>query len=225
MNISTDDLVLFESGFVTINGTLIFSWIVMFIMVGTAILLRLQLNKNKNNYREEPTKLQNFFESLVEVIEQQVKTISTKQIDVVFPFIATLFMYILVSNLISLIPVLDSPTGSLSTTLALALSMFIFSIFVGIKDKGFYGYIKKYFKPVFLMLPLNIIGELSRIISLSMRLYGNIMSSGAVTFILTNISFLSIGFPIMIDLLGTISGIIQAYIFSILSMVAISSDD
>lgn len=224
MRISTDEAILFQNGFITINNTLLFSWIVMFILIVLAILFKKGISKN-TQYKDKPTNLQNFFEVLIGAIETQVKQISDKKIEIVFPFIATLFLYIFLSNLISLIPFTSSPTGSLSTTLALAISTFIFSINFGIKDKGFFGYFKKYFKPIPLLLPLNIIGELSKIISLSIRLYGNIMSSGVILVILSQITFLSTGFPVVISLLGTVSGAIQAYIFSILSMIAISSDN
>lgn len=224
MRISTDEAILFQNGFITINNTLLFSWIVMFILIVLAILFKKGISKN-TQYKDKPTNLQNFFEVLISAIETQVKQISDKKIEIVFPFIATLFLYIFLSNLISLIPFTSSPTGSLSTTLALAISTFIFSISFGIKDKGFFGYFKKYFKPIPLLLPLNIIGELSKIISLSIRLYGNIMSSGVILVILSQITFLSTGFPVVISLLGTVSGAIQAYIFSILSMIAISSDN
>lgn len=226
MRISTDEAILYQNGFITINNTLLFSWIVMFILIVFAILLRISINKNKQNNKNNqiPTGIQNFFEALLDCIDGQIRQISTRKTEIVFPFIATLFLYIVLSNLISLIPLADSPTGSLSTTLALAFSMFIFSIWFGIKDKGFIGYFKKYFQPIPLLLPLNLISDLSKIVSLSVRLYGNIMSSGVILIILSQITFLSAGFPIIISLLSTITGVIQAYIFSALSMIAISSD-
>lgn len=223
MRITTDEAILFQNGFITINNTLLFSWIVMFILIILAVLLKKSISKD-TQYKDKPTNLQNFFEALINTIETQIKQISDKKIEIVFPFIATLFLYIVLSNLISLIPFVDSPTGSLSTTLALAISTFIFSIGFGIKDKGFFGYFKKYFKPIPLLLPLNVVSELSKIVSLSIRLYGNIMSSGVILIILSQITFLSTGFPVIISLLSTISGVIQAYIFAILSMITISSD-
>lgn len=225
MNISTDEIIIFQNGFININGTLLFSWLVMLILIAFAVLIRFNLYKHRNDYKNVSNGIQNFFESLIECIDSQIKQISDKSIERVFPFIATLFIYIALSNLISLIPTFSSPTASLSTTVALAISMFVFSIYNGTREKGFFGYFKKYFKPMPLLLPLNLIGDASNIISLSVRLYGNIMSSGAIVFILSQITFLSAGFPILISLLSTITGVIQAYIFSILSMIAISSDD
>lgn len=219
MNITTDADLYFQYGFLKLNATLLYSWIVMLFLIGIAVLINISIKKHKT------TKLQNFFESLITTIDNQIKQIGTKDIELVFPFIATLFIYIITSNLISLIPTFQSPTASLSTTLALAFCTFIFSISIGIKEQGFFKYFGSYFKPVAILMPLNVVSQLSKIISLSFRLYGNIMSSGAIILILSNITFLSVGFPVLISLLSTISGVIQAYIFSILSMIAISSDN
>lgn len=220
MEITTDNTIYFQYGFFKLNTTLLFSWIVMAVLIIIAIMINRNIRKNNGVSR-----LQNIFEALITTIGDQIKSISTKDFTLIFPFIATLFIYILVANLISLIPNFESPTASLSTTLAFAILTFIFSIIIGIKQKGFWGYTSKYFKPIFVMLPLNIISQLSKIVSLSFRLYGNVMSSGAVIVVLLSISFLAIGFPVLINLLATISGVIQAYIFSILSMITISSDD
>ena len=218
MNITTDTHIYFQYGFFKVNTTLLFSWIVMLILIITAIILNRCIKSGKFS------NIQNFFEALITTIENQIKTISTKSVTTVFPFIATLFIYIIVANLIALIPNFESPTGSLSTTVAFALLTFIFSVVYGIKQKGFGGYIKGYFKPIALLMPLNVIGQLSKIVSLSFRLYGNIMSTGAIIFILMSIPFLSVGFPVLINLLATIGGVIQAYIFAILSLIAIASD-
>ena len=219
MNITTDAELYFQYGFFKVNATLLYSWIVMAILIIMAIFVNKSIRKNG------VSRLQNIFEALISTIDNQIKQISNRNIEIIFPFVATLFIYIITSNLISLIPTFESPTASLSTTLALAMCTFIFSVAIGIKENGVLKYIGSYFKPIALLMPLNVIGQLSKIISLSFRLYGNIMSSGAIIFILSNITFLSVGFPILISLLSTIGGVIQAYIFSILSMIAISSDN
>ena len=219
MNITTDAELYFQYGFFKVNATLLYSWIVMAILIIVAIFVNKSIKKNS------VSRLQNVFEALISTIDNQIKQISNRNIEIIFPFVATLFIYIITSNLISLIPTFESPTASLSTTLALAICTFIFSVAIGIKENGVLKYIGSYFKPIALLMPLNVIGQLSKIISLSFRLYGNIMSSGAIIFILSNITFLSVGFPILISLLSTIGGVIQAYIFSILSMIAISSDN
>lgn len=223
MRISTDEAIIFQNNIVTINNTLIYSWLVMFILISIAYIIKKSLVFDVKNSKSI-TGIQICFESIITLVESQIKQVSSRGVETVFPFIASLFLYIVVSNLLSLIPMMESPTGSFSTTLALAISVFIFSMIYGFKEKG-YGYFDKFLKPIPFLLPLNIVSELSKVLSLSIRLYGNIMSSGVIITILTGIVFLSVGFPILINLLSTITGVIQAYIFSILSMIFISVDD
>lgn len=223
MRISTDEAILFQNGFVVINNTLLFSWLVMAVLILGAFLFRRKFIFDiKQSNKIGCAQL--CLETLIKAVDDQIKGMTTRDVKVIFPFMATLFLYIVVSNLISLIPMMESPTGSLSTTIALGISVFVFSMYYGFKEKGF-GYLKKFLEPVALLLPLNIVGELSKVLSLTIRLYGNIMSSGVIISILTGIVFLSVGFPVLVNLLGTITGVIQAYIFSILSMIFISVDD
>ncbi|MDR1499218.1 MAG: F0F1 ATP synthase subunit A [Rickettsiales bacterium] len=223
MNISTDENILFQKGFVVINGTLVYSWIVMFVLMVVACVVRWKLVKSVKDVKKIST-IQIFFETMVSAVDTQLREISSRGVETVFPFIATLFLYIIVSNLISLVPAMESPTGSLSTTLALALAMFIFSLAFGLREKGM-GYFGKYFKPVPVMLPLNIFSDVSKIVSMSIRLYGNVMSASVILLIMSKITFLSMGFPILLNVLGIITGCIQAYIFSVLSMLSIAVDD
>lgn len=223
MKITTDDYILYQNGFVKLNYTILFSWIVMLILIAFALIVRNSMKKKKVNDKNVSI-IQASAEVVIDLIEQQVKQLTNIGVNTIFPFISTLFLYIIISNLISLIPFCQSPTASLSTTVALATTTFIFALGFGIRERGI-GYFKKYFKPVFIMAPLNVIGDLSKVISLSVRLYGNMVSSSIILLILSEIVFLSVGFPVLINLLGTISGAIQAYIFSMLSMILISLDD
>lgn len=223
MQITTDDVILFKSSFIVINHTLLYSWLVMAILVAIALIFKRKFVFDVKK-TDKTSNLQICLEALIQCIEGQIKEITTRGVDVVFPFMATLFLYISISNLISLIPFMESPTGSYSTTVALGLSVFIFSMIYGFKEKGF-EYLRKFIEPVAFLLPLNIVSELSKVLSLTIRLYGNIMSSGVIITILSQIIFLSVGFPVLINLLGTITGVIQAYIFAILSMIFISVDN
>ncbi len=223
MQITTDEVILFKSGFIVINNTLLYSWIVMGILIFIAFLFKKRFVFDVTK-TENAGNLQLSLEALIQCIENQIKEITTRSVEVVFPFMATLFLYIAVSNLISLIPFMESPTGSYSTTVALGLSVFIFSMIYGFREKGS-NYLKKFIEPVPFLLPLNVVGEVSKVLSLTIRLYGNIMSSGVIITILSQIIFLSVGFPVIINLLGTITGVIQAYIFAILSMIFISVDN
>ncbi|HSZ25885.1 MAG TPA: F0F1 ATP synthase subunit A, partial [Cytophagaceae bacterium] len=125
------------------------------------------------------------------------------------------------SNLCILFPFYDPPTSSLSTTIALALSVFIAVPFYGILEGGFLGYLKSYLQPSFIMLPFNIISEVSRTLALAVRLFGNIMSGGVIVSILLSITpFI---FPVVMNALGMLTGLVQAYIFSVLATVYIAA--
>jgi len=136
-------------------------------------------------------------------------------------FVGTLFIFIATANLLAIVPGYMPPTGSLSTTTALALCVLVAVPFYGVAQKGLAGYLRNYIRPTIFMLPFNIIGELSRTIALAIRLYGNVMSGTVIAAILISIApFL---FPILLSLLGLLTGLIQAYIFAVLAMVYIAS--
>jgi F-type H+-transporting ATPase subunit a len=164
---------------------------------------------------------QGFLEIVVTTIQEQIKEVGLKNPRTYLAFIGTLFLFIAVSNLCAIIPGYEPPTGSLSTTTALALSVFVAVLYFGIEDQGFAGYLKSYLKPTFIMLPFNIISEFSRTFALAIRLFGNIMSGTMIVAILLTIAPLI--FPIFMDLLGLLTGIVQAYIFSILATVYIAA--
>ena len=136
-------------------------------------------------------------------------------------FIGTLFLFIAVANLGIIIPWYEPPTGSLSTTAALAICVFMAVPFFGIQKTGLVGYLKSFTQPNFIMLPFNIIGEVSRTLALAIRLFGNIMSGGMIVAILLTISPLI--FPVIMNALGLLTGMVQAYIFSILATVYITA--
>ena len=175
------------------------------------------------NIKSEGTvsKGQNILEALVETINSQIKQISQQEPGKYLPFIGTLFIFILVSNVFSIIPGFIAPTGSLNTSTALAICVFLSVPVYGVVEKGIKGYLKEYIKPTFLMLPFNIIGELSRTLSLAVRLYGNVMSSSIIVVILLGV--VPFFFPVVIQVLGLLTGVIQAYIFAILAIVYIAS--
>lgn len=137
------------------------------------------------------------------------------------PLIGTLIIFVAVSNLLSLIPVIRPPTADLSTTVALALVVFGAVPYFGIRRHGLVGYLKTYIRPHPLLLPFNLIGELTRTISLAIRLFGNIMSGQMVGAILLAIAGALVPVPIM--LLGILTGLVQAYIFGVLAAVYIAA--
>ncbi len=137
------------------------------------------------------------------------------------PFIGTLFLFIVTSNLLAVVPGFYAPTASLSTTAALAICVLVAVPVYGIAQQGFLGYLKLYVQPTPLMLPFNLIGELSRTLALAVRLFGNMMSGAKIGAILLAIAPLF--FPILMHALGLLTGLIQAYIFAILALVYIAS--
>jgi len=211
-----DTMILFEWGWVTINVTLVMTWVVMFLLVFVSWLVTRNLKSSG-----ELSKGQNLLESLVDLINRQIEEVSGKHPGQFLPFIGTLFIFVAISNALTIIPGYIAPTSSLSTTAALALSVFIAVPIFGVANRGIKGYLKQYIKPNILMLPFNIIGELSRTLSLAIRLYGNIMSGSVIVGILLTITPLI--FPIVMQAFGLLIGVIQAYIFAILAMVYIAS--
>jgi F-type H+-transporting ATPase subunit a len=136
-------------------------------------------------------------------------------------FLGTLFLFIATASLCTVIPGYTPPTGSLSTTAALALCVFVAIPMFGIQNQGLRGYLKSYLEPTVIMLPFNIISEASRTLALAVRLFGNMMSGAMIIAILLTITpFL---FPVAMTLLGLLTGMVQAYIFSILATVYIAA--
>jgi F-type H+-transporting ATPase subunit a len=163
---------------------------------------------------------QNLLEVLVTGIRDQIREISHQDPAEYLPFVGTLFLFIGVCNLLSIVPGFEPPTGSLSTTAALAICVFVAVPLYGIGHRGL-SYFTQYVKPSVFMLPFNIMGELSRTLALAVRLFGNVMSGSMIAAILLAIAPLV--FPILMQALGLLTGLIQAYIFAILAMVYIAA--
>jgi F-type H+-transporting ATPase subunit a len=216
MRLSPDQLVLWEWGFVTLNSTIVTTWALMLVMTVGAMLITRRLKTEGAISR-----WQGFLEIVVTTIQQQIQEVGLQQPQKYLSFIGTLFLFIAVSNLGAIIPGYDPPTGSLSTTSALAIAVFVAVVIFGILEQGLWGYLRSYLKPTFIMLPFNIISEFSRTFALAIRLFGNIMSGTMIVAILLTITPLI--FPIFMDLLGLLTGMVQAYIFSILATVYIAA--
>ncbi|MBN1276669.1 MAG: F0F1 ATP synthase subunit A, partial [Deltaproteobacteria bacterium] len=164
---------------------------------------------------------QNLLEIIVINMRSEIREISGGKSDPYLAFVGTLFIFILLSNILSVIPGFISPTASLSTTAALAICVFVSVPVYGIISRGFKGYLKQYAQPSPFMLPFNIMGELSRTLALAVRLFGNMMSGMKIIAIL--LSLAPLFFPIIMHALGLLTGAIQAYIFAVLAMVYIAS--
>ncbi|NCA98666.1 MAG: F0F1 ATP synthase subunit A [Clostridia bacterium] len=216
MNISPDQTVYFSYGFIQINATLVVTWLMMAALAVGSILATRNFGKSSRRSRA-----QNFLEMTVLLIAGQIEAIGLKMPRRYLPFIGSLFLFIASSSLLTILPGYQPPTGSLSTTVALALCVLFAVPFFGIWKQGLGGYLKTYLQPTPLMLPFNLIGELSRTLALAVRLFGNMMSGVMIVAVLLSLAPLFI--PVLMTVLGLVTGMVQAYIFSVLTAVYIAS--
>jgi F-type H+-transporting ATPase subunit a len=138
------------------------------------------------------------------------------------PLICALFMFLLLSNWLGIIPHLEEPTKDLNTTFGLGIMGFFIAHYAGIKSKGFKAYIKEYFQPIFFMMPLNVIGELAKIVSISFRLFGNIMGGSIIILVVSYLTYSLVLPPFLYGFFGLFVGTIQAFVFTMLTVVYIS---
>lgn len=216
MHLSPDEIILYAKGGISLNATILFTWIVMGILVLGSWLVTRKLSSGAVISRR-----QNCLEAIVGMILDQIFDVTRQKPERFLPFIGTLFLFIVVSNILAVVPGFQPPTGSLSTTVALAICVAVAVPAYGIADTGLVAYLKNYTQPTPLMLPFNITGEVSRTVALAVRLFGNVMSSGMIGGILLIIAPLFI--PVLIQLLGLLTGVVQAYIFAVLAGVYIAA--
>ena len=216
MHLSPDHIIFWEYGFLKLNATIVYTWVLMLVLaVGSKAITR------KLSIGLERSRWQNLLEIIFIAIRNQIKEVGLRQPQTYFGFLGTLFVFVAAASLCTIIPGYEPPTGSLSTTTALAICVFIAVPIYGIKEQGLGGYLRSYLKPTPLMLPFNIIGEFSRTLALAIRLFGNMMSGTMILAILLTITpFI---FPIVMSALGLVTGMVQAYIFSILATVYIAA--
>ena len=216
MHLSSDQLILWQYGFVRLNGTIVFTWGLMLVLgVGAKLITRRLATETSIS------RWQCVLEIIVTAMKKQVEEVGLKRPARYLAFVGTLFLFIALANLFTIIPGYEPPTGSLSTTTALAVCVFFAVPFFGIKERGWRGYLKSFVEPTVIMLPFNIIGEFSRTLALAVRLFGNMMSGTMILSILFIITpFI---FPTVMSALGLLTGMVQAYIFSILALVYIAA--
>src|ERR1700761_1924318 len=214
MHLSTDQLVIWQYGSVKLNATILLTWgIMLMLTIGARIITAHMTSELK------PSRWQAALEVLILGVRAQIEQVGLKDAAPYLPFITTLFLFIATANLLTVLPFYEPPTGSLSTTAALAICVFAAVPLFGISQRGWRAYLRSYLQPTFLMLPFNLIGELSRTLALAVRLFGNMMSGTLIIAILLTVTPLL--FPILMSALGLLTGMIQAYIFSILTTVYI----
>ncbi|OAN76421.1 F0F1 ATP synthase subunit A [Jannaschia sp. EhC01] len=216
MTLSPDETLIFTLWGIAINATIFYTWVVMALLVVVSMLITRNLRPDV-----PPNRWRTTLEVIVQGIQGQIAEVAPGPSRYLLYYAGTLFLFVAVSNLLLVVPGFEPPTASLSTTTALALSVLIAVPLFGITSRGLGGYLKTYIEPSFIMLPFNIISEFSRGISLAIRLYGNIMSGAVIAAILLGVA--PFFFPVVMDVLGLLTGMIQAYIFAILATVYIAS--
>ena len=216
MELSPDQTIYWQRGFVTLNATLVFTWITMALLAGGSWLVTRKLSTG----RALPVR-QGILETVVSLISGQIEEVMIRKPGPFMPFLGGLFLFIATSNLLGIIPGYRSPTGSLSTTGALAMCVFIAVPYYGVRSQGGWAYLKQYVQPNVIMLPFNILGDLSRTMAMAVRLFGNIMSGDLIVAIL--LSIVPLFFPIVMQMFGLLTGLVQAYIFTVLAAVFIAS--
>jgi F-type H+-transporting ATPase subunit a len=216
VRLSADELIFWQYGFFKLNATIVFTWGLMLVLaVGSKLITR------KISTDMKRSRWQNLLEIIITGMEKQIEEVGLGQPRKYLPFLGTLFLFVAASSLCTVIPGYQPPTGSLSTTTALALCVFVSVPFFGIDEQGVGNYIKSYMQPTPIMLPFNILSELTRTLALAVRLFGNMMSGAMIVgILLTLVPFI---FPIIMTVLGLLTGMVQAYIFSILAAVYIAA--
>ncbi len=216
MKYSPDLYILLDWGWGQINATLLFTWIIMALMVGGSWLITRHLTSSTTI-----SVGQNLLEVLVQGMVDHIEEITHRSAHRFLPLVGTLFLFILVSNILGLVPFFQPPTGSLSTTCAFALLVFVAVPAYALTTRTLGNYLGEYIRPTILMLPFNILGEISRTFALAVRLYGNVMSGTVIGIVLLIITPLFV--PVIMQALSLLTGVIQAYIFALLALVYIAS--
>ena len=216
MRLSPDEIILWQDGVFKLNATIMFTWGLMLVLVVGSKLITRKLSMGL-----ERSPWQSLLEIIVMGIAKQISDVGLRHPKKYIGFIGTLFLFLALASLCTVFPGYEPPTASLSTTAALALCVLVAVPVYGIKERGLGGYLKSYAEPTIIMVPFNIISELSRTLALTVRLFGNMMSGAMILAILLTITpFI---FPIAMSVLGLLTGMVQAYIFSILAAVYIAA--
>jgi len=216
VHLSPDEVVFWQYGLFKLNATIVYTWCLMLLLVVGAKVVTHRLSVGL-----ERARWQNLLEIVVIGIVKQIEDVGLREPRRYLPFLGTLFLYVAMATLCTVIPGYEPPTGSLSTTVALAAAVFVAVPAFGISEQGVTGYLRSYLRPTVVMLPFNIISELSRTLALAVRLFGNMMSGAMIAAILLTLT--PFFFPVVMTALGLVTGMVQAYIFSILAAVYVAA--
>jgi len=202
-------------------AAMIMSWVVIVLLIGLALLLRRAL---RQPVEEKPNRVQAALDALMDLLQGQlISSFSSERLGrELFPFVSTLFLYVLLCNWLGVVPGLSAPTQNLNITLGLALMVFFLSQALAIRAKGIKPYLKGFLEPIPVLLPLNLIGEIAKPMSHAFRLFGN-MLAGTILVTVVTAKFAPIVVPSFLNLVfGLFFGVIQAFVFAILAVAYIN---
>lgn len=215
-NIPQFTINLFGINLVFNTETLIMTWIVMLLLILFGFLATRKISFIPNPFQVVAELfVQTFYDLTKDALDE-------KMVKKYFPLICSLFMFLLLSNWLGILPKLSEPTKDLNTTLGLGVMGFFIAHHAGIKKKGLKVYAKAYFEPIFFMAPLNIIGELAKVVSISFRLYGNILGGAIIILVVSHLIYSLVLPPFLILFFSLFIGTIQAFVFTMLTLVYIS---
>jgi F-type H+-transporting ATPase subunit a len=216
MSLTPDEIVYWRWGVITLNATLVFSWLTMLVVVVASWVVTRSLEDGP-----EIGRWQAALEIVVLQIRNQIEEAVPGDAERYLPFVGTLFLFISVSTILGSIPGVHVVAASLSTAAALAVCVFVAVPMFGIASEGLGAYLRRYVQPSVFMAPFHVIGELSRTLALAVRLFGNLMSGKViVAILLTVVPFV---FPAVLEAFGLLIGLIQAYVFAMLALVYVAS--
>lgn len=202
----------FDIGPLTINNTVVTTWGVLLGFGLLAVCLRLS---------GQSSRLQNAMEAVVVGIEGAIaEVVPAASVRQVLPFVATLWLFVLVANLIGLIPTLHAPTRDLSATAGLAVLVFVSTHWFGIRSHGLKAHLQHYVEPSIILLPFHVISEFTRTLALAIRLFGNMMSLEMAALLVLLIAGFLVPVPLL--MLHVIEAVVQAYIFGMLALIYIA---
>jgi F-type H+-transporting ATPase subunit a len=206
-------LPIFELGPVQLTTTVFTTWVVIALIGCFAWLATRRLQMR-------PGRLQTMVEAIVTIIEESVRDIAPQHYQQIMPFIGSLWVFLVIANLIGLIPGMHSPTRDLSATAAIAFLVFLSVHWYGIRIQGFRNYLLHYLKPSPILLPFNLISEVTRTIALAVRLFGNMMSLEMVALLILMVAGFLVPIPIL--MLHIVEALVQAYIFGMLALIYVA---
>jgi F-type H+-transporting ATPase subunit a len=206
--------VLFHLGSIAITRPVVTTWAIMLVLTVLCWAVTRRLNRL-------PDGRQAVLEIVVTGIERQIADIMRRNARPFLPLLATLFIFLLAANLSGLLPGVEAPTSKLETPAALALIVFFSVHYFGVRARGVRAYLASFAEPRLVMLPLNILSEITRTFSMMVRLFGNIMSGEFVLALILALAGLFLPIPLMA--LELLVGLVQAYIFTVLAAVFIGA--